>query len=680
MVDPRDKNGRVPGSKRTAEARPQARRSGSPPSADLMSRRALLDEALMGLRAIKDPKIPLRAMERHLVASLGGLYGALVAPAEAQRFQEGTATALSRALAALSSLESAGSQDPAALRIAEQLREATEGWKEAAGRTVLHSLSLPQPAKGEWPRASSHVPSLITMERAPLQPAIVLPVEEGAELTEEPATPETLPPVDSLDALLAQAEAQGAALDGPLDEVPLVPAGPGPAKALLTVEEAERERLGTSLMREEVELSRARAFFEELAMMGLMRQPDPGDLWSELRPVEERLLARVDGILACGEWVVPELVKLLDDRPVPDPELTWAALFVPGCLAGDDALHQVVRVLRTAGLQELEVFDAACDALTFVPHPGLEPLLREWLVSEELLHRVMAVRVLGRRGLLRGEEALAFAREGELRLALEGARALPWVQGELDLRETARLLWHKHEEIVACAIEALWVRRSPAGFEHARALVVEGKEDFAEAALWLAIGGGATVRADFEAATARGAASPTLLEALGWYGDLRFVDFLLEQLQAGQVAAVGALQRLTGASLTDDEPDPEYSKGEEPFTPGFELPLDELELTADPEVWAEWWKKHQGRATLTKRYRWGHLWSTQDNLWELEEAPASPRERRRAFHELVVRTGVIHPFDPRDFVARQEAAIARWREAPELRRAASGTWSSPFSR
>jgi len=379
--------------------------------------------------------------------------------------------------------------------------------------------------------------------------------------------------------------------------------------------------------------------------------------------------------------LIPELVKLLDDRPVPDPELTWAALVLPGCLAGDDALHQVARTVRTAGLEEPDVFDAACDALTFVPHPGLVSLLRTWLAGQEPLLRLVAVRVLGRRGLLRGEEALAFALDADPRLALEGAHALPSVRGELDLNGTAQLLGSKQEEIVACAIETLWLRHPQAGLEHARTLVANGKESFANAALWLAIGGGTEARTDFEAALSRGGkASPVLLEAIGWYGDLRFVDSLLAQLEAGQVAAVGALQRLTGASLTDDAPAPQYEKGQEPFLRGFSPPPDELELTVDPEIWAAWWHKHQGRATLTKRYRWGHLWSTQDNLWELELAPASPRERRLAFHELVARTGATYPFDPRDFVVRQQAALAQWRDAPELRRVTSGTWSLSPSR
>jgi hypothetical protein len=653
--------------------------SGASRSLDLSRARALLDGVLVGLRDVKDPNVPLRAVERHLMASLGALYQALAAGGS-DAFHRHAASALGRARSALRSLKSARSKDPVVLRHVEAVGEVVRGWREALARTPSESLRLPRPGTHVLPRAQGDVPTLIELAREPLVPAIVLQWEEPPDEEAPPVAPPEGGPVTlaALDALLAQARGQALALAAPAKAPREEPAPAAKPRPPVDRDDVERALLGETLRREDVELARAKAFFEDVAMMSLMRQPDEGDLWSELRPVEERLLARVDGILACGTWVLPELVKLLDERPLPDPEMSWGVLFLHGCLAGEDALHQVERLLRTVGLEVPEVFDAAADALAFVPHPGLEGLLRRWL-KEEGVSRRLAARVLGRRGALEGQEALALARSDSPELVVEGARALPRARGELDLRETARLLRHEHEEVVAAAIEALLLRRSEAGLRHAQALLAGGRGAFAGAALWTAVGGGAEARADFEAAL-KGEVSPVLLEALGWYGSPRFVDFLLARLRAGQVEAVGALQRLTGASLTDDEPDPEYAKGEEPFVRGFAPPPLELELTADVEVWAAWWRKHGGRASQAKRYRWGHVWSTQDNLWELEHAPASMRERRLAWHELVARTGATHPFDPQDFVARQQAALSRWRDAPELRRAAAGAWPCTLTR
>jgi len=651
-------------------------------SLDLPRARVLLDGALVGLRGVKDSEVPLRAVERHLVASLGALYRALARVGEAD-FHDFAVIARNRARAALASLQSARSREPEVQQLIRDVREVVDGWELAMQRTVLEPLRLPRPASNSFPRAQGEVPTLVELAREPLMPAIVLPWEEAPD-TEEPApAPEGVEPatIEELDALLAQAAQGGGAPGAPAKKKKEKPASAPEKKAKPPVdqEEVERAQLGETLSREAVELARARAFFEDVAMMSVMRQPDEGDVWSELRPVEERLLARVDGILACGPWVLPELVKLLDERPVPDPEMTWGVLFLHGCLAGTDALHQVERLVRTAGLDVPEVFDAASDTLTFVPHPGVEGLLRGWLRPGDAVLRRLAARVLGRRGVLDGREALELTWSDVPELVLEGARALPLTRGELDLRETARLLRHPDEEVVACAIEALLLRRSAAGLQHALGLLADGRGAFAGAAQWAAIGGGPEALADFETAT-KGKLPPAVLEAMGWYGNLKFVDLLLARLAKGEVAAVGALQRLTGASLTKDEPDPEYAKGDEPFVRGFAPPPVELELTEDAEVWSAWWAKHRGRASLTKRYRWGHLWSPQDNLWELEHAPASMRERRLAYHELVARTGATHPFDPREFVSRQQAALARWREAPELRKATAGTWTLSLSR
>lgn len=650
-------------------------------SLDLSLARELLDGVLVGLRDVKDPTVSLRALERHLTAALGALYQALSVEGGSKAFHHHARNARGWAVAARRSLKAGRGKDPVVRRHLSVVDEVVRGWRDSLHRRPREPLRLPRPDVHLIPRAQCDEPTLIDLPRAPLGPAIVLQWEEPPDtepLPTEAPLPES-PPVTlaDLDALLARTRAQARALSAPPAPKPPTPA-PKP-RPPVERDALERAQFGETLRREDVEFGRARSFFEDVAMMSLMRQPDEGDLWSELRPVESRMLARVDGILACGLWVLPELVKLLDERPLPDPEMSWGVVFLHGCLSGEDALHQVERLLRTVGLEVPEVFDATADALAFVPHPGLEGLLRRWW-KEEGVPRRLAARVLGRRGLLEGHEALALAWSDSPEWVEEGARALPRVRGELDLRETSRLLRHTSEEVVAAAIEALLLRRSAAGLQHAHALLAEGRGDFAGAALWTAVGGGTEALKDFEAALARERVPPSVVEALGWYGSPRFMDFLLARLRAGHVDAVGALQRLTGASLTDDVPDPGYEKGGEPFRRDFEPPPLELELSVDPEVWAAWWAKHKARASGSKRYRWGHVWSTEDNLWELEHAPASMRERRLAWHELVARTGATHPFDPQDFVARQQAAINRWREAPEVRRAAAGAWPLSLTR
>src|SRR5215510_1254818 len=149
------------------------------------------------------------------------------------------------------------------------------------------------------PPASVDEPRLLTFDREVLTPVVMRgqPVDPDVD----PASfvsPEDLEADASQDVheLLAQAEA-AAAEEEP--ETPQKPASPPPKPLeLVTDESASLVNFGSQRTREEVEFKRARTFFEELAMMSIMRKPDPGDQWRNLRPVEERLLARVDGIVA----------------------------------------------------------------------------------------------------------------------------------------------------------------------------------------------------------------------------------------------------------------------------------------------------------------------------------------------------------------------------------------------
>ncbi|HZN95603.1 MAG TPA: hypothetical protein VFB81_22980, partial [Myxococcales bacterium] len=265
------------------------------PGLDLSRARVLLDGALVGLRGVKDPAVPLRTVERHLAASLGALYQALAAAAAAEgeafdRHARATHGEALAALAALAALETAGSREPAAERIARDVAAVVNGWERARQLTIRQSLRLPRPEPGHVPRAQRGAPALVELAREPLAPAIVLPVEDAPKL-EEPAKLAEPPPepapatLQDVEALLAKAKADAEAFERPPEEKP----APAPvAKPPPALEEVERAQLGEALPRREVERARARSFFEDLAMMSLMRQPDEGDLWKELRPVEDR--------------------------------------------------------------------------------------------------------------------------------------------------------------------------------------------------------------------------------------------------------------------------------------------------------------------------------------------------------------------------------------------------------
>jgi hypothetical protein len=644
---------------------------------DPLAVRSLLDDALVRLSTLPSP-IPVRALEQHLSAALAQYYSALAAKGDASAFLEACIASKASAEAAQQLLQqhaAVPSAEAELLLIAQALERL--GKPMLAG---LPALELPKPGQRKRPhRATVDEPRLLDLERSVLIPTTVVMRQEESELdqvaTEIPDQADSGVGMD-LDALLAQATSDAAAADQPEPSRREEKEQPEPAPVI--EEDAAAQCFGVQRTREEVEFHRARTFFEELAMMSLMRQPDAGELWRDLRPVEARLLARVDGILACGAWVLPRLVKLLEERPVPDPEMTWAAVFLYGSIAGDDALDQVARLVRSLDLDEAPMRAAVGDALSFAPHPGIDGILRPWLDRPEPSRRALAIHVLGRRRTLSAKEALSRSSDANQDVLLEAARALCQIPDALSETALARLLSHKNRAVAAAAFDAAFARRMQGGLRRAEELVAAGEGEFADAALFAAIGGDAQALALFERAL-ESKPSPAVIEAAGWFGHLKLVDPLLQCLK-GDASASLALQRLTGASLTEEDADPEYLEGEEPFGRIFRAPERELKLTEDADAWTAWWKKHRARANLHQRYRYGHLWSPQDNLWELSEAIATPRERRLAHLELIVRVGGEIPFDPRDFIFRQERQLEAWKSMVARARVAPGSWHSLFRR
>lgn len=240
-------------------------------------------------------------------------------------------------------------------------------------------------------------------------------------------------------------------------------------------------------------------------------------------------------------------------------------------------------------------------------------------------------------------------------------RALPLAVGALDERRVAVLLRSSEPSTVEASLRAALIRRWPLAARTALQLVQDGRGDHGRAAVYAALSATETARPVFAKATAA-RRSPVLAEALGWLGDLDSVDALLQWLGQGEAAAAMALQRLTGASLTEDVPEPVYARPEDqPFGRGWRPPSPYEVLTADPEVWSAWWARYRGRAQPALRWRWGRAFTPEALLWEIDAGPFGPDDRSLSHLELVVRTGESLPLAVDDFVVRQERQVEAWR-------------------
>jgi hypothetical protein len=527
---------------------------------------------------------------------------------------------------------------------------------------------LPGATKGETVvPALRDEPRLLDLRREVLEPAVpIAPPETLPEVTVDTAEPPPGGPV-SLEALLAEA-ARGAR---EADAEPVAPAPP-PALAAGIPETTvlERPLLGEEISEEELRFERARHFFEDLGMMSLIRRPGPAAHWRSTAGLERRLLARVDAILACGTGVFPRLVRLLAESPLPDAELTWAAILLHGMLSGDDMFDEVIRLVRVTDLAEPASFDAVAEALRFVPHPRTVPTLQGWLAAEPPLRR-LALRALSARGVLPTAEALRAVSTDDPELRREGARALPVAVGPLDPAALLQLFRHPEAEVVEAALQTGLLRGNRAAATAALRLVQEGRGEFARAALYAAIASDDESRPVFARAWAA-PLTPVLVEALGWLGDLGGVEPLLAHL-ASDPAAVPALQRLLGASLTEAEPDPREPAP--PFQEPWRPPRPFEVLSADAGVWRAWWTKHAPPPPWRARMRWGRPFTPEALLWELDEANLGPGDRHLAHLELVVRTRTQQALTVDDFVSRQEKQLQALRSALGARtREGAGRW------
>jgi hypothetical protein len=273
----------------------------------------------------------------------------------------------------------------------------------------------------------------------------------------------------------------------------------------------------------------------------------------------------------------------------------------------------------------------------------------------------------------------------DLRVVLAGAEAIGTALGDVPAHVIEPLLHHDDPTIVRAAITSATARRSSQGVLRATELTAEARGDFADAAVFVAIGGDVDARKALEEDRAA-SGSDVHLEALGWFGDLECVDYILGRMESGSPETKGvaaeALQMLTGAGLTKANAAPEYPPDAEPFTQQGSLPEDAWPLLIDPKPWALWWDKYRGNAQPKKRYRFGHLWTPRDNLWQIGHPSSRTRIRTLAHLELVARVGGGIPLDVRDFVSRQERSIHDWDEYVVARRdrAAPGSWATNYAR
>ena len=298
---------------------------------ELLNARASLDDALIELCAVQDSELPVRATAQHLADALEHAYQALGASGDAELFgrsRHGAAQATTAALVLLQ--EAQGAEDDEAWQsCTRSSARALSGLTNTRFVAGAVPFALPR-ADAPRPSASVGLPRTLDPPRPLLRPTLPLPLLPAAE-EPLPSMPDGLPaaaPVGAaaLDALMASAELAAAASDAAEEagdeKERATPAKPAPPP--ISDELVEALRFGELQRETAVLFDRARVALEELGMLALMRRPDDEDPWTSNRECERRILCRLDAIIAAGLMRLPQLIGLLEDRPLPDAELTLA--------------------------------------------------------------------------------------------------------------------------------------------------------------------------------------------------------------------------------------------------------------------------------------------------------------------------------------------------------------------
>ncbi|MCC6877019.1 MAG: hypothetical protein IT378_22125, partial [Sandaracinaceae bacterium] len=525
-------------------------------------------------------------------------------------------------------------------------------------------------------RASRGEPRLLDIARPVIQPAI--PLDELPPVIDVSSSEPPPPPRLSLEELLALAAENQAKLEAFDAEPPPPPPAPRPqAPPIVADDEALRERFGVTIDYPTLIAERARDAVTDLGMLGRMRRPMPEERWASGEVTEERMLTRVDALLACGSESWHDIVRLLDDRPLPDPELTFGIVFFLCSVAGDDTFDEAMRLVSLSDLADEEMRVMLADALVFAPHPRIDETLPRWLGDSSADRRALAAEVLRRRGTLLGPHLEQASRDSDPRVLASVAHALCAIERGRAAGTLGWLLAHEDERVARAALETSTRLRSPFGYERAVQLVQEDRGDFASASVIVAVSGDRDARRVLEDEVA-GEGHPGVLRALGWYGDVGFVPFLLGRLRNGDeetmLAALDALERLTGASLTDADPEPTYSPEERPFVrervdyePGATLSM-------DADVWESWWRAHGRAADPKRRYRWGKPWALGDLVHELRHEQFPQRDRPYAALELGFRSHTQCTLDWTAWVQRQRKQVAEWTSRVSTSSSPPGSW------
>jgi hypothetical protein len=583
-------------------------------------------------------------------------------------------------------LERAG--DPAKLpplaRAIERLAAAEAALRAAAGevaqiqldrRLELTSGAIAADVPPPQPfRAGTGLPALHALARRSLLPHVN--VDAAVPIPVLPAPPITVPRPTTIEELkrFADDAASGAlaarTLDAP-DPEPAADAPPAPFAFEPAIEETEALR------------RIARDCLENIAIHRVLRLPNAMESWLDQAPFEQRLIDLVDAFAACGGTALPLVSLFHAEAKAPDPERAFSVAFTLGCIAGSDTVGAAVMTLKQSAPEEGPGW---VEGFSLAPNPAVDAAMADLCGSPRPVLVSIALDVLHARGGAPASVIGGLLDRPEPAIALRVARALATsLPREEALSALESIIAHAADDAVVLAATEALLRRG-----HGRALdvvrdLLGGMPSASrrDGALRLLCFAGRPSDLDTLLAAVDEAPTAAMIRDLGRFGHTSAIPALIAKLTHEDpeigAAAAEALDRITGAGLRETVMEPwDIDLPPEAIDDrALPIPLREVErIIADPAAWSRWLDAHGKGFDPKIKLRAGAPFSPRRIVDELEAKSTPPASRHDAALELALVTGLVSPFSPADWVARQQQHLADLRSRVASLPVTPGAWSS----
>jgi len=394
---------------------------------------------------------------------------------------------------------------------------------------------------------------------------------------------------------------------------------------------------------------------------------DPEIIWPDIDDFEQRLEAHIDA-LVLGEEIA---LKTCRQRAVEgDAGEAFAAVCVFCRQRRKELLFEIFENLDP---EDIERMQAVSDALNLeMPSEWKEDFVGMLSTCSSVQHHIIA-RLIGYRRFPATNELLKALSEK----SSEHPFSILWALGRLNDQTArpfllAKYLRHEDETISQEAAQALLRMGEPEALNYCL-LSVQSQHWPDEL---IGISAGPSALGPLMKKAAREKSKASCLMGLGLLGDIAATETLLGRLADPETAeaAALALNLMTGAEIYEDAfiPDemdedelfPEelekFRQGQPPTRPdGTPYGVTITRLSQKPEDWQKWWANDASQFKAGIRYRNGKPCDPECLLANLENPKSPNKVRKLAYEELVIRYGMIFPFEADMLVIEQKKALAK---------------------